>query len=616
MKEDDVDLSKKNDAEKVVLTEALSTKATVVKKHKSRRKLYIILVIAVLILAASGLAVWYYLSLNTQTTVIKAAPNSSNTPQAQTKKLGIVSNPLMDRFTKPTTGETWLSTPKKIANQGWLTGDYIDNYRGVGITEEQAQSSFKSEAAVYYEVGSRDGKTIIVAKQPSVFAYTGEFFELASDGSVALIAQPNSFYKLTVDDINNFRDGLKTGKKITLDRSIYYDSLSLPTPIELTNGEVLKYTPYAYQQFDAPVDSGAVLTTIANLGASTLQRVEVKYVDTQLTNISYRITSVAGATYMMSYMPDDESMQNYKFDDQKSVTYTDSYSKESVTDQLVPIARGCGSSSYGVTRSDSITDKDLVVIGKTNTGKTMYGLVDHNAQLLVKAYDEYKQGITDTPITFEQFYANHAVIVTKNAGGEPLVYVRNQYRLIGGCAKPVVYLYPTKTTTVSVRVGANVTVSAPLYPSGGWTGVVAQPNGQLSYKGDKYDSLFWEGQGHGIYPGITSGTIVKRSDAVGTIVRQLAEQGFNAKETNDFMAFWKDKIPQKPFIRLTWFTTDQMNNLAPLVISPAPDTLIRTFLDMDGYDTEIKMPAQHFTKAPRVGFTVVEWGGLTPLVKK
>ena len=54
-----------------------------------------------------------------------------------------------------------------------------------------------------------------------------------------------------------------------------------------------------------------------------------------------------------------------------------------------------------------------------------------------------------------------------------------------------------------------------------------------------------------------------------------------------------------------------MESLAPLYVSPKPDTVIRVFLDMDGFDKQIKLPAQKLTKTLRKGFTVVEWGGLT-----
>jgi hypothetical protein len=214
-------------------------------------------------------------------------------------------------------------------------------------------------------------------------------------------------------------------------------------------------------------------------------------------------------------------------------------------------------------------------------------------------------------LSFDDFLKQHALVAYKSPVNGWLVYTRDAYAAIGGCAKPVVYLYPTHTQQVNVRLGATVTASDPLYNAAdGWT-VTAQPNGTLTTGGQTYGSLFWEGQGSGLYPGITSGTVVKHANAATTIAKQLKQQGLSATESNDFMVYWLPKIPNKPYVRLTWFNTTQMNQLAPLRVRPQPDTVIRVFLDMDGFDQPIKLPAQHLSAIPRHGFTVVEWGGLT-----
>ena len=158
-----------------------------------------------------------------------------------------------------------------------------------------------------------------------------------------------------------------------------------------------------------------------------------------------------------------------------------------------------------------------------------------------------------------------------------------------------------------------MTISKPLYTVNGWQNVWAEPSGQLSYAGKSYESLFWEGQGYGDYPVVRSGTVVKRADAAKTMRRQLAQQGLNGKEISDFMDFWTPKIPQRSYIRLTWFGTDEMNRLAPLSVTPTPQTTIRVFLDMSGQDRPFSLPAQQLHPTIRKGFTVVEWGGLAQL---
>jgi hypothetical protein len=181
----------------------------------------------------------------------------------------------------------------------------------------------------------------------------------------------------------------------------------------------------------------------------------------------------------------------------------------------------------------------------------------------------------------------------------------------GGCAKPVVYLYPQQKQQVSVKVGAKVVNSDPAYENG-WDNVTAYPDGSLSYKGKVYGSLFWDGYGDGAYPSTGSGVIVRTSDAVNTVKKQLKQQGLNGQEITDFMNYWTPKLEavSKPYTRLTWFNTAQMNQLAPLQVSPVPQTLIRVFLDFQGVGKPYSIKPQHLSSVSRQGFTAVEWGGL------
>jgi hypothetical protein len=103
---------------------------------------------------------------------------------------------------------------------------------------------------------------------------------------------------------------------------------------------------------------------------------------------------------------------------------------------------------------------------------------------------------------------------------------------------------------------------------------------------------------------------VSKDQVVATINTQLKEQGLNQKEISDFLDFWQPKLPTTPYTRLTWLTTSQMNQLAPLNITPRPRTVIRTFLDFQGLTKPEKLQPQIFHAPTRNGFTVVEWGGL------
>jgi hypothetical protein len=178
------------------------------------------------------------------------------------------------------------------------------------------------------------------------------------------------------------------------------------------------------------------------------------------------------------------------------------------------------------------------------------------------------------------------------------------------CGKPVIYLYPTTDTQVSVKVGADINVSQPTYPLAGWT-VLAHPNGQLDYQGHSYPNLFWEGTGHGIYPDKSkSGFVVSQDKLLSTLISQLSTLGLNSQESADFVEFWGPRLPDTPYVRLTWLDTADMNLLAPLQVSPPPKTTIRLFLEFAGLDQPIKLIPQRLSAPIRHGFTLVEWGGL------
>ncbi|MBP9667401.1 hypothetical protein KBD87_01150 [Candidatus Saccharibacteria bacterium] len=573
------------------------------------------LIIALVVLAAivAAWVVWSRsLADHTKNSVQKSATTSKTPkPTMNASELTLVTSEALQKFKNPTTGETWYASPLPVASQGWLKSDHIETYRGVGTTEKEAQNSYKEGKPSYFEVGKRAGNTIYMAKVP-VLIGVGKtsfvFFEKTSTGLISRVASPNSGFQLTSEDMAMMKDDLDSNAKVTLDSTTHYDSLSLPKNLELSNGETMTYR--ASQFLVSYGYSENATKPLLRIGKNSLYLIEKSYVDTKLTNIGYVVSTPIGVEFVPDYTPNTASLEHYSFDDKIPVLVRDD-SGVMKPDTIVPIARGCGGSLESVTRSDGLTMKDLVAVGKTDKGRPVYVPSAITSSLVKKAYDEYA-AMGGKPVAIEKFYADHAVLIIKNVKGELLVYVRSQYHAEGGCGKPVVYLYPTSPMNVSVKVGAEVTVSDPHYPAAtGWRNVHAQPNGSLKYQGKAYDSLFWEGQGYGQYPGITEGTVVKRQHAAATMRAQLAQQGFNKKEVADFMDFWGSRIPNKPYIRLTWFTTEQMNALAPLRVYPKPDTIIRTFLDMDGFDSLIQLPAQHLVHHARHGFTVTEWGGLT-----
>ncbi len=287
-------------------------------------------------------------------------------------------------------------------------------------------------------------------------------------------------------------------------------------------------------------------------------------------------------------------------------------------DDYIRQPSGCGEGSSNIIALN-VKDSDLAVAGKSGSDN-IYQAKSSSIPFESTFYKEYVDltkdidGSIRTDLilgqTAQQYLDKHAIILVKDGLGQYQVMINSRFAVVGGCGKPVIYLYPKVTTNVNVEVDARVVKSDPFYGNG-WFNVLAQPSGQLNYQGHSYGSLFWEGYGNGIYPDVSkTGVVVSQSELLPTLRMQMTQLGLNAKEQTDFMAFWQAKLPTSPYVKLTWLTTRQMNELAPLHITPAPDTVIRVFLDSEGLNQPVSLNPQHFTAPARNGFTFVEWGGL------
>ncbi len=519
-------------------------------------------------------------------------------------------NPEVSKIFNSTTGEVWFSSPKTIVPAGWLKtefGSYYNDDEYYSVAQQ-----LKDNMPTYKEVGKRNGNTIVLVFDPGVGQGASNLFLFEKrDDKVVAIGQPQDGGVNVIDIIK----GLATDKVTVFDTETRFDSLSVPPNLVFSESGESVYRPpifYLGEKFDSKDSVNGVKETVVDkFGQSSLIKSETTYADTGLTNIAYFLETPIKTRITMRYEPNELSLDGYSFNDNVSMK-SNNGSGVGGYDSLLPVAQGCGTVIASATRVDNLSDDQLRQIGQTGQGNAVYELINRQADLYQKAYKEYKDSYDSSAvIAFDEYINNHGLMIIKNKQGEKLVYVRGSYAPTYGCAKPVIYLYPEVKTKVSVVVGADVTISDPLYPVNGWRDVLAYPNGSLVYQGAKYDSLFWEGNGHGRYPAITSGTVVKQSDALATIQNQLVKLGLNTKEISDFMDFWGDKIPDSPYIRLTWFNTDELNRLAPLKITPKPDTLIRVFLDMSGLERPISIQSQELVSTPRRGFTVVEWGGLT-----
>ncbi len=176
--------------------------------------------------------------------------------------------------------------------------------------------------------------------------------------------------------------------------------------------------------------------------------------------------------------------------------------------------------------------------------------------------------------------------------------------------KPVIYLYPEEVTDVEVKFTKNVDKLLSTYPkyNDGWK-VTAHPNGDLYDKdGNYFYTLFWDADDHtGI--DLSEGFIIKGEDTASFLNEKLKYMGLNAKEINEFIIYWIEKLEHNKYNYIRFRQTEEVNDFMPLEFNKKPDTLIRILMDFKSMDEKIDIKEQKLYRTERKGFTVVEWGG-------
>lgn len=178
----------------------------------------------------------------------------------------------------------------------------------------------------------------------------------------------------------------------------------------------------------------------------------------------------------------------------------------------------------------------------------------------------------------------------------------------GGVKKPVLYLYPTERTEVSVRLDfdGQITCTYPAYDDG-WR-VIADPDGTLTdATGQTYSYLYWEGEGKQKYD-FSAGFCVAGKDTAAFLESALANLGLTRREANEFIVYWLPQMEGYDY-NLISFQTDAYTDHARLQITPEPDTVIRVFMAWKPLSKAVDIQPQTLAAPERTGFTVVEWGG-------
>lgn len=188
--------------------------------------------------------------------------------------------------------------------------------------------------------------------------------------------------------------------------------------------------------------------------------------------------------------------------------------------------------------------------------------------------------------------------------------IDNGYQEMGAYAKPVLYLYPTEKTdiTVTFEHPERLTVDYPKYDNG-WR-VTAMPDGTLTDKnGREYYALYWEESSTTAYYDFVDGFCVKGEDSAVFLETRLAELGFTDKEANEFIIYWLPILEANEYNLIRFELTDEREASSSLHIKPTPDSLLRVAMHIKALDTPVQIREQRLPTFERTGFVAVEWGG-------
>lgn len=497
-----------------------------------------------------------------------------------------------------------ISKTERIVDEGitWITPEKIDD-QNVFLKSNSSESAYTSTD--YYNVGkTSSGGTVILAVVNLEGLGTIQKFH-------RIIKNSDGYKRITQNsDEIDVVDYTQDYKLMQDDNSYIFKSLIPDKTIQEKDTILISSSAYQFVTDRSGIISERKVasTKWGDLNLAQYNSLSLKKInedlsdDSPVINVSKYLVKLNDSTEV-TYEP----RPSFLLDDNTfDLTYTNQTAK---TNKYLKIATGgCG---MGFGSFPAISDKSLTnstqSIGSKGSSN-IYTISDKENLLIRYGYEVYQMDEGPNEKSIDDFISDVGLVFWTDAYGSSIAFLNTEFEPNVECGKPVIYLYPSQQTSFNVKVGAEITKSDPKYNKG-WSGI-AKPNGELILQGQSYPYLFWEGLGFGLYPEVKSGKIVASSKVKDQIEQDLKSMSLTEREISDFLDFWLSKMPQSKYTRLTWFTNQELDKLAPLSVSPKPDSTIRVFLDFAGLEKPYKISSQQLPRFERKGFTVVEWGGL------
>lgn len=177
-------------------------------------------------------------------------------------------------------------------------------------------------------------------------------------------------------------------------------------------------------------------------------------------------------------------------------------------------------------------------------------------------------------------------------------------------AKPILYLYPTEETELTVTLGCPEKLSC-VYPAynGGWR-VLAEPDGTLTdlATGRGLYALYWEGR-NADFEMTDEGFCVAGKDTAEFLEEKLSLLGLTEREAEEMIVYWLPQMEQNAYNYIRFASAEEIKNYMPLSFSAQPDSVIRVNMVWKALDAPIEVTEQKIETPARYGFVAVEWGG-------
>ena len=170
--------------------------------------------------------------------------------------------------------------------------------------------------------------------------------------------------------------------------------------------------------------------------------------------------------------------------------------------------------------------------------------------------------------------------------------------------KPNIYLYPEVPCSVTVILNPDgrIIASEPTYENA-WV-VFASQDGTIK---NTQGYLFYEAKINRIDLK-NKGWCIKKDEIASFFFSVLSSYGFNRRESNDFVLYWKDHLPSSRYYIIYPIVNEEVDKVFPLTVYPHPDAVLRVWFLIESSENPLSLKAPTVFTLKRNGFVVTEWG--------